>query len=158
MKSQIDLEQTYPYAIEQVWAALTDKAAISQWLMRTDDFEPRLGHKFRLTAKPMPGWRGWVDCEILELTPPRLISYRWVGDENKAPMTVTWSLEPTSDGTRLRLVHTGFAGIGGFMLARLLMGPGWKKMMRRRIPAVLAHAAQHGMKFTPGQRLADLSH
>lgn len=138
MKTRIDLAETYPYPIEQVWAALTDKAAISQWLMKTDDFEAKVGQRFRLTAKPMPGWRGYVDCEVLEVSAPKLLSYSWVGDENRPPMRVTWTLETVPGGTRLRLVHTGFEGFGGFFLAKLMMGPGWKKMLRRRFPVVLS--------------------
>ena len=138
MKTRIDLEQTYPYPIEQVWAALTDKAAISQWLMQTDDFEPRVGCRFRLRAKPVPGWRGYVDCEVLAVTAPRLLSYSWAGKDDAPPMQVTWTLEPVPAGTRLRLEHTGFEGFSGFLLAKLMMGPGWRKMLRRRLAAVLA--------------------
>ena len=138
MKTKIDLAETYPHPIEQVWAALTDKAAISQWLMKTDDFEAKVGQRFRLSAKPMPGWRGYVDCEVLEVSAPKLLSYSGVGDENRPPMRVTSTLETVPGGTRLRLVHTGFEGFGGFFLAKLMMGPGWKKMMRRRFPAVLS--------------------
>jgi len=135
--TRIDLTETYPYPIAQVWAALTDKAAISEWLMTTDDFEPVVGCKFRLRSKPMPGWRGFVDCVVLEATPPARLSYSWVGDEKRPPMTVTWTLTAVAHGTRLQLEHSGFEGFGGFILAKLMMGPGWKKMMRKKLPAVI---------------------
>ena len=45
---------------------------------------------------------------------------------------------PHDGGTRLTFEHTGFDGVGGFLLAKLIMGPGWKKILGSTFPAVLA--------------------
>ena len=34
--------------------------------------------------------------------------------------------------------QTGFTGVRGFVLAKLIMTPGWKKMVGTTFPAVLA--------------------
>ncbi len=145
--SDIRLEQVYPYPPERVWRALTDPEAMAAWLM-TNDFQPRVGHKFQFRAKPQPGWRGIVDCEVLEVDPPRRLSYTWQGDPKYRPTIVTWILEPTESGTRLRLEHTGFRGLGGLFL-KLLLGSGWKGMLKTSLPSVLARLTEGGMLPLP---------
>lgn len=137
----IKLERRYPHPPARVWRALTDRAAVSEWLMKTDDFEARVGAKFVLRAPPQPGWRGFVECEVVECVPERVLAYTWVGDEKRAPMRVRYEIRPDGDGTLLSFEHAGFEGIGGWMLARFMMGPGWKKMLDVRVPAVLARYA-----------------
>src|SRR5207248_2613820 len=83
----------------------------------------------QLDARPQPGWRGFVECEVLEVREPSMIRYSWIGDDDgKNKTQVTWSLAPNGAGTRLTFEHTGFSGVGGFLLARLIMRPGWKAM------------------------------
>lgn len=148
----IKLERRYPHPPARVWRALTDRAAVSEWLMKTDDFEAKVGHKFVLRAKPQPGWRGFVECEVLECEPERVLAYSWQGDEKGPPMRVRYELRPDGEGTQLAFEHSGFRGIGGWMLARFMMGPGWKKMMDERLPTVLAREAPSstGSIATPG--------
>ena len=134
MKRDIRLEMVYPHPPERVWRALTDSAELSQWLM-ANDFQPRLGNKFQFRAKPQPGWRGIVDCEVTEIDEPRRLSYTWGGEPGKPTTTVTWTLEAVEGGTRLRLEHKGFQGLGGWLLAGML-GSGWGRMLREKIPAV----------------------
>src|SRR6185295_12972152 len=134
---EVHIQREYTHSPERVWRALTEPAEIAQWLMRPEDFAPRVGQRFRLVAKPQPGWRGFVECEVLTCDPPRELSYSWVGNVGQKPMTVRFVLEATPKGTRLTFRHTGFAGVGGFLLAKLMLGPGWKKMLADRLPAVL---------------------
>ena len=65
---------------------------------------------------------------------------------------MTYTLEPHDGGTRLTLTHTGFTGVGGFILAKLMMTPGWKKMLGVLIPKVLADVGDDG-KLRPGSLL-----
>src|SRR6185369_7039463 len=137
----IKIERRYPHPQKRVWRALTDRAAVSEWLMKTDDFEAKVGAKFVLRAKPQPGWRGFVECEVVECIPDRVLAYTWQGDEKGPPMRVRYELSADGDATKLSFEHSGFRGIGGWMLARFMMGPGWKKMMNVRIPLVLERFA-----------------
>jgi uncharacterized protein YndB with AHSA1/START domain len=134
--SEIIREVVYPHPPAAVWRALTEPAALSAWLM-PNDFRPEVGHKFQFRVpKPPIGWRGIVDCEVLVVDPPRRLSYTWLGDPKYRPTKVTWTLEPVEGGTRLRLEHTGFRGIGGMFL-RWMLGSGWGKMLRIYLPAVV---------------------
>jgi hypothetical protein len=44
------------------------------------------------------------------------------------------------------------AGVGGFVLAKLMMTPGWKKMLKVLIPAVLDDLGDDG-RLRPGSPL-----
>jgi uncharacterized protein YndB with AHSA1/START domain len=137
----IKIERRYPHPPKRVWRALTDRDAVSQWLMKTDEFEARVGAKFVLRAKPQPGWRGFVECEVVECEPEKVLAYTWVGNDEGPTMLVRFELAADGDGTKLRFEHSGFRGVGGWILARLMMGPGWKKMLGQRIPQVLERYA-----------------
>lgn len=137
MSREIRIEQAYAFPPERVWRALTERDALAEWLM-PNDFEPRVGHKFQFRSQAMPGWRGYVDCEVIEIDPPRRLAYTWLGDDDwEAPTIVRWTLEPQGGGTLLRLEHTGLEGEWGAKL-HAMFSQGWKKMMEKKLAAVLS--------------------
>jgi uncharacterized protein YndB with AHSA1/START domain len=99
------VEELLPHPVETVWRALTEAEAISDWLMRTTDFRPIVGARFRLKTQHLSAG-GWIDAEVLELDPPRRMSWSWSAD-GSAASTVTFELAADGDGTRLRLTHEG---------------------------------------------------
>jgi uncharacterized protein YndB with AHSA1/START domain len=140
VKREVILERVYPYPPERLWRALTDPKALSDWLM-PNDFEPTVGRKFQFNVGPQWGWRGYVDCVVLEVDAPRRLSYSWEGDPKHPPTVVTWILTPVKEGTLLRLEHTGFRGLRGLFL-KFILGSGWKDMLRKSLPAVLARLTE----------------
>jgi uncharacterized protein YndB with AHSA1/START domain len=140
VKRDLKFEATYPHAIEKVWRAITDPAAIKEWLM-PNDFQPKLGHKFMFTSTPQPGWDGKSYCEVIEFDPPRRLAYTWRGGPIDTVLRIT--LEPVASGTRLVLEHTGFRGVKA-VLVSLVMGSGWKGIVHKHIPAVLARLNDDG--------------
>jgi uncharacterized protein YndB with AHSA1/START domain len=151
--SQIRIVKEYPHSPAKVWQVLTEPALIARWLMRPEGFRAQIGARFRLVAKAEPGWRGFVECEITELEAVRVLAYSWKGDDKGAPTTVRYTLEPTATGTRLIFEHTGFIGVGGFLLSKLMLGPGWKKMMNKRLGELLG-ALQDDGTLDPNAALA----
>jgi uncharacterized protein YndB with AHSA1/START domain len=133
MARTLAFDVTYPHPPEKVWAAITSSAQIAQWLM-ANDFAPEVGRRFQLRAKPVPGWSGVVDCEVLSMEPPRRMVWRWRSDW--IDTTVAFELEPTAAGTKLRLVHDGFRGLKGHFVS-WMMGGGWKGILREHLLAVL---------------------
>jgi uncharacterized protein YndB with AHSA1/START domain len=133
--AELLFEVTYPHAPERVWRALTDQKALAAWLM-PNDFAPVVGHRFTFRAPPQPWFDGVVRCEVLAVEPPRRLSYSWQGGPMRSPTTVTWTLEPVPEGTRVCLVQAGFAGVGG-RIARLVLGSGWRSLLVRRLPQVI---------------------
>jgi uncharacterized protein YndB with AHSA1/START domain len=138
MQSKIHLEQKYAHPRAKVWRALIEPALMQKWGMRPEGFAPVVGTRFRLVADgEHRGWRGFVECEVLEVEHERLLKISWVGDEKVKPQTVTYRLADDGAGTRLTLDHEGFEGLGGFMLSKFILKPGWKVMLRKRLAKVI---------------------
>jgi uncharacterized protein YndB with AHSA1/START domain len=139
--SEIRIQHDYPHSPAKVWRAVTDPALIPLWTAtgaggRAEGFATTVGTKFQFVAKPKPGWSGVVDCEVLEVNEPSLLRYSWVGGDGGDVTEVTYRLEPRADGTRFTYEHTGFTGIGGFFMTKLL-GRVRTKMLTAGLPAVL---------------------
>ncbi len=140
-RSDIHIINEYPRQPEKVWRALTDPALIPLWTReglggRAEGFVAVTGTKFRFVAKPQPWWRSFVDCEVIEVRAPSLLRYSWVGDEGDRPTLVAYQLEPIKGGTRFTFDHTGFGGVGGFIVSRVLRRVR-KKKLGVGLPAVL---------------------
>jgi len=132
MRRDITIEETLPYPVETVWQALTDPDALAEWVMPVDGFAPIVGQRFRFKARPMPGWDGVINCEVLTVEPPQRLVIRWQGSRMRTPTTLTWTLTPTGTATQLRIDHQGFAGPSGALLA-LMHRSGWRRMTHRRL-------------------------
>ncbi len=149
--SEIRIVRDYPHSPAKVWRALTDPALIPLWTStgaggRPEGFAPVAGTKFRFVAKPKPGWNGIVDCEVLEVDEPWLLRYSWAdGNGNGGGVTqVTYRLEPHAGGTRFTYEHTGFTGVGGIFMVRLL-GHVRRKMLSAGLPALLDDLSADGV-------------
>ena len=136
MRRDIAIEETLPHPVDAVWEALTDPVALAEWVMPVEGFAPVVGQRFQFRARPMPGWDGVINCEVLAVEPPHRLVMRWQGSQMRHPTTVTWTLAATDGGTRLRIDHQGFDGLGGAVL-RLMHRSGWRKMAGQRLPGVL---------------------
>jgi uncharacterized protein YndB with AHSA1/START domain len=102
----------------------------------------------------MPGWRGIVDCEVLEVREQELLRSTWIGSEGEAPSYVTYLLELTSDGTHFTYHHTGFAGVGRGAMAKML-GAIRRKMLTVGMPALLAELDETGTLRAPAQPMPE---
>ncbi len=125
----IVVERTMPHSPERIWRALSSAPLIAEWLMR-NDFEPVVGHRFQFQARPIPGWSGVTNCEVLEVDPPKRLAYRWGdGTESDSGLstTVTWTLTQVDSGTLVRMEQSGFRpqDEGGYKG----MGGGWPRIL-----------------------------
>ena len=141
--TDIRIVRDYPYPPELVWRAVTDPALIPRWTAtgrggRPAGFSATVGTRFRFVGRSLPGWDGVVYCEVVAARAPELLRYTWAESESGAPTYVTYRLEATADGTRFSYDHTGFTGLGGLLLARLVLGPVRRKMLDVGLPPVLA--------------------
>jgi uncharacterized protein YndB with AHSA1/START domain len=121
----LSFEFDLPHAPEKVWRALTDPALLAEWLLPVFALQLEPGAAFTFKTQPYPGWDGTVNCRMLEIEAQRKLRYSWVVGE-MLDTVVTFTLTPTSSGTRLSLVQSGFKpdqkqNLGG---ARY----GWKTM------------------------------
>jgi len=103
------VEREFPHALEKIWRALTQPHLIAEWLLK-NDFQPVVGHPFKLRGDPQPGWNGIIDCKVLVVEPNKTLSYTWVAGEADLAIqsVVTFSVSPAGAGTLLRMEQTGF--------------------------------------------------
>jgi uncharacterized protein YndB with AHSA1/START domain len=110
------------------------------------DFRPEAGARFVMHYDIAKGWSGVSRGQVLAADPPTLLVYQTHADGEPFTTTVSWKLEPTSQGgTQLTLVHEGFAGVRGW-LARLLLRRAWRVTVHKTLPWVLDR--RHGRPLT----------
>jgi len=133
----IVVDEVFPHAPETIWKALTANDLIGRWLqMAPTGFEPVKGRRFTFQTTPAGAWDGVIRCQVLEARPNERLAYGWrsghegnVGYGAQLDTVVTWTLSRVENGTRLRLVHSGFV-LPRNETAFKNMGEGWKKVVR----------------------------
>jgi uncharacterized protein YndB with AHSA1/START domain len=133
----IVVDEVFPHAPETIWKLLTDGALMGRWMMAPNGFEAVVGNRFTFTTTPAGGWDGTIRCEVLDVMPEERLSYAWRGGHESnvgygAPLdtVVTFTLHRTADGTRLRVVHSGFE-LPKNETAYRGMSEGWIKVVGR---------------------------
>jgi uncharacterized protein YndB with AHSA1/START domain len=90
-----------------VWSVLTDFPALAAWMPGVTQVAPAApadGHpRWAMTTE-----EGRMTIEVVEVTPPRRLVTRIVGDELPFGGTWTYNLSPTATGTRLTIVEDGW--------------------------------------------------
>ncbi|MBX3658117.1 MAG: SRPBCC domain-containing protein [Ramlibacter sp.] len=111
----IVVDEVLPHAPETIWKTLTTGALMARWLMEPHGFAPVPGTRFTYQTKAAGEWDGTIHCEVLEVVPNERFVYAWRGGHESnsgygSPLdtVVTFTLTPVPEGTRLRLVHSGF--------------------------------------------------
>lgn len=150
--AKIEIRGIYPYSRAQVWAALTTKEALSEWLMHTTDFKLEVGAKFKFHGKPEGGWRGFMECTVLEFREEEYLKIDWLGMPEHDLQIVEFFLAEKPSGCELRMVHSGWNsshGIFGGFILRQIITFGWKKMFNKQLQPVLAEGAKSGFDQVP---------
>jgi uncharacterized protein YndB with AHSA1/START domain len=111
----IVVDEAFPHAPETIWKVLTTGALIARWLMEPTGFAAVVGNRFTYKTTPAGAWDGTIHCEVLEVVPNQRLVYAWRGGDegnigygSKLDTRVTWTLDKVADGTRVRMVHSGF--------------------------------------------------
>lgn len=99
----------------EVWAAWTsDEAIASWWGPAASNIELRIGGPYEIlfSLDPPEGERGSEGCRVLSFVPGESLSFTWNAPPHLPLRSInTWvvlTFTATSDGTNVRLVHTGF--------------------------------------------------
>jgi uncharacterized protein YndB with AHSA1/START domain len=137
---QIVVDDVFPHAPETIWKTLTNGELMGRWLgMAPTGFEPVKGKRFTYQTTAAGAWDGVIHCEVLEVIPNQRLAYSWrggheanVGYGSRLDTVVTFTLSQTENGTRLRLVHSGFVlPQNEIAFTNMGGGGGWKKVVPR---------------------------
>jgi uncharacterized protein YndB with AHSA1/START domain len=134
----IEVDEVFPHAPETIWKTLTTGQLMERWLgMKTAGFEPVKGARFTYQTTPAGAWDGVIHCEVLEVVSNERLVYAWKGGHEGnvgygAPLDtiVTFTLSRVAEGTRVRLIHSGFV-LPKNETAFKNMSNGWKKVVGR---------------------------
>jgi len=93
---------------ETVWEELTKRDKPQRPQMDTV-LESSLEPGAPLLYTSHDGSRVFVVGRVIEIDPPRRLSHTWrLTMRDDEPTLVAWELEPSGEGTRVRLTHTGW--------------------------------------------------
>jgi uncharacterized protein YndB with AHSA1/START domain len=133
---EIVVDEVFPHAPETIWKTLTSGELMSRWIMAPTGFEPVEGKHFTFQTKPAGAWDGTIRCQVLEVKRNERLAYAWkgghegnVGYGSQLDTVVTWTLSRVENGTRLRLVHSGFI-LPRNDTAYKNMSEGWKAVVQ----------------------------
>jgi len=94
-----------------VWRWLATQEALRRWISPNIEIDLTLGGAYRFLG---PDEETWVSGRVLELTPEGALVLSWMEEghdwEHPARLVITLAAVPA--GTRVTLIHDGFAGIG----------------------------------------------
>jgi uncharacterized protein YndB with AHSA1/START domain len=135
---EIVVDEVFPHAPEVVWKTLTTPELMGRWLKMTPTgFEAVEGRRFTYQTTPAGEWDGVIHCQVLEVTPLQRLVYAWEGGHEanvgygaRLETIVSLTLSRAENGTRLRLVHSGFV-LPRNKTAFKNMSDGWKQVVHR---------------------------
>jgi uncharacterized protein YndB with AHSA1/START domain len=107
-----------PAAPAEVWEALTDEAALREWLAAEVEIEPHEGGE--LVCRYEDGEERRGEVELVEEAERLAFNWRREGGE---PSRVEFVVDAVAEGTRLTVIETSFAG------APTLVAAGWAARM-----------------------------
>src|SRR6201996_5650417 len=131
---QGEIKQTWVFSrgVQEVWDYLTKPELLELWLAKMD-FHPAVGHRFQLDGKD----GCLIECEVVEVQPLKKLSYSWrttsKKDDRPFDSLVVWTLVPHTDGTELRLVHSGFVANEDHMAHTA----GWTRLVGNKMAELL---------------------
>ncbi|MCW2397894.1 SRPBCC family protein [Sphingobium sp. B2D3C] len=135
--SDIMIEEVFSHSVAKIWRTLTTGELIGRWLMEPTGFEAEVGKQFTFQTTAAGAWDGLIRCRVLEIIPEKLFSFSWQGGDaanvgygSLMDTVVTWTLTPEGNGTRLRLVHSGFV-LPRNETAYENMTKGWREVVEK---------------------------
>jgi uncharacterized protein YndB with AHSA1/START domain len=107
---QIERETLIAAPVERVWSLLTDAEHVGSWFCDAGaeiDLRPGGAMVLRWTE------HGTTHARVVDVEPHRRFSYRWAAEAESEQIEgnstlVEFTLDPTDQGTRLRVVESGF--------------------------------------------------
>lgn len=124
------IERTYNAPLSLVWHAITDRAAIKQWFMDFEGFQPEVGCEFHFTAQDNDQVDWLHRCVVTQVVPAQKLAYTWHYEGHPGDTLVTIELFPEGDSTRVKLTHSGLDTLPAIpAFARENFAAGWTELI-----------------------------
>jgi uncharacterized protein YndB with AHSA1/START domain len=148
MPEQIEREIVIDAPLERVWAVLTEPEHVGVWFAQSVEGDLHPG------AATVLSWKehGSFPVVVERSEPPSFFSYRWAARSPGAdPVAgnstlVEFTLAPEGDGTRLRVVESGFGSLDAEQEEYVRDNTqGWEgalSSLREHVAKAEAHAAR----------------
>lgn len=95
----------------KVWRYLASQEGLRGWIGPNLEIDLTVGGAYRFLG---PDQQTWVSGTVLEIVPESWLILSWLeeGQGWQHPARLVVALEATGAGTKVTLIHDGFAGIG----------------------------------------------
>jgi uncharacterized protein YndB with AHSA1/START domain len=146
---QIEREVVIDAPVQRVWALITDPEHVGRWFGDAGaEIDLRPGGEMRMHWEE----HGTAQARVQRVEPPSVFAYRWAPFKDPGgaepvegnSTLVEFTLAPEGDGTRVRVVESGFGSLAASEQQRLenLEGntEGWR--------IELGHLAEHASRVS----------
>src|ERR1700744_1422830 len=95
----------------KVWRFIATQDALRRWISPNLEIDLQVGGKYRFLG---PDNKAWVSGHVMELAPEGWLILSWLeeGQGWTHPARFVIALEAAGAGTKVTLIHDGFAGVG----------------------------------------------
>lgn len=98
---------------EIVFEVVSRPEHLSQWWPDEAEIDPTIGAEGHIVFYQGGSEKKSVSVTVIDVQPPHRFSFRWDYEAGAVPgpgdsMLVTFDLEPSGEGTRVRMTETGF--------------------------------------------------
>jgi uncharacterized protein YndB with AHSA1/START domain len=104
-----------------VWRWFATQEGLRRWISPNIEIDLRVGGAYRFLG---PDDQTWISGTVLELVPEGSLILSWLeeGSGWLYPARLVLTLNASATGTRVTLIHEGFAGIGRSNWSKTLEG------------------------------------
>ena len=95
----------------KVWRFIASQEALRRWISPNLEIDLQVGGKYRFLG---PDNKTWVSGHVMELVPEGWLILSWLeeGQGWAHPARFVIALEASAAGTKVTVIHDGFAGTG----------------------------------------------
>jgi uncharacterized protein YndB with AHSA1/START domain len=95
----------------KVWRYVASQEGLRGWISPNLEIELKVGGKYRFVG---PDQKTWISGTVLELVPEAWLVLSWLeeGQSWAGPARFVVALEASANGTKVTIIHDGFAATG----------------------------------------------
>jgi uncharacterized protein YndB with AHSA1/START domain len=146
---RIEREIVIDAPVDVVWAVVTEPEQMSGWFSESVELDLRPGGELSFEWEGRRTVRGRVE----RVEEPHVFAFRWVAADSTEVaegnlLLVEFTLTPEGEGTRLKVVETGFAQLAASDADRREHFDGHRRGWERELDHLVAYVTQRTQETT----------